>query len=108
MPSPELGLNALVPFQAERSAALLVRGRDRPALAQAAIEADGESDRCWVRNRARHLHDAIDMPHERVGQIVAVAGVEDHQLDRRTDRAKRALECGGRDQFHTTVRALEE
>src|SRR5947207_2897379 len=70
------------PLQADRGASLLVRGGDRFALAEAAVEADREAPRRVVADRAAHAHDAADVRQQRPGLHLAVAGVQDDQLDR--------------------------
>jgi hypothetical protein len=68
------------PLETDRSAALRVRGGDRLALAEAAVEADREGPHRFVGDRAAHPDDTADVPHQRLGVELAVAGAQDDQL----------------------------
>ena len=55
-----------------------------------------------------HSEDAVDAGQQRCGLRLAVAGVEDDQLDRGTGRVERIFERAGRDKLGPTIGALKE
>jgi hypothetical protein len=77
------------PVEADRGAPLPVGRRDRLAFAEPAVEADREVPRRVIADRAAHSHYAVDMSQQRLGLRLAVAGAENHQLDRCTCRTER-------------------
>jgi hypothetical protein len=71
---PELRPSAVeLALQADRGDPVLVRPRNRLALAQRAIEADREDPGHVIVERFARSHDTVDVGQQRVGQTFVVA-----------------------------------
>jgi hypothetical protein len=79
---------AVLTFQIDRGAALLVGRCDRLTLGQATVETGREASRCDIAGCAAHSDDTLDVREQRVGLGVAVAGIENNHLDRGAHRAE--------------------